>query len=365
MPSSVAVLNEARLGGLMPSKKIEQGWLKAEKQIQQNNPQEALDILRETDADASNSKTWRLAGEAKALQARQGGNNKKLFKEAVGHYESSLKSNPNDKKARRGLNSLRSEMDGLGIRAGGMSMFIDDGAPTFLGLVSIVVALGLILVALKLVPEQLAGETEVLSGSVLMELSWTDTNGNQHDGKIWIEFYDDETPMHAASFRANADAARYDGTIFHRIVDGFMIQGGDFENGDGTGGHAGQYFGYCANAGFEQSTTCENDMTNWVVPAEFGQTHDPGVIAAARSGHENSAGSQFYLVDSTGATNLDGSYTAFGKAYNGEIDGQEVDGITVIDAISQVGCGPNQEQCNDENKLSTYPVTIESVTLID
>ena len=58
-------------------------------------------------------------------------------------------------------------------------------------------------------------------------------------------------------------------------------------------------------------------------------------------------------------------YTAFGKAYKGEIDGQEVDGITVIDAISQVGCGQNQDTCTDSNKLSTYPVTIVSVTLID
>ncbi|MEC9090297.1 MAG: peptidylprolyl isomerase, partial [Candidatus Thermoplasmatota archaeon] len=259
--------------------------------------------------------------------------------------------------------NVRSEMDGLGIHAGGSAIFFDDGAPTFMGIVSIIVAIGLILVALKVIPEQLAGETEVLSGSVMMEVSWTDKNGISHDGKIWIELYN-ETPMHAQSFRANADSGRYDGTIFHRIVDGFMIQGGDFENGDGTGGHAGEYFGYCANAGFTESTVCENDMTNWVIPAEFGQTHDPGVIAAARSSNDNSAGSQFYLVDSTGAQQLDGSYTAFGKAYKGEIDGQETTGIAVIDAISQVGCGSNQDTCTDSNKLSTYPVTIEQVTLV-
>jgi cyclophilin family peptidyl-prolyl cis-trans isomerase len=353
----------------MVSKKIEQGWLMAEKQIKLENPVEALEILRETDVDATEPKTWRLAGEAKTMQARQSDNDKRLFKEAVGHYESALKSNPSDKTARRSLNSLRSEMDGLGIRAGGISLFIDDGAPTFIGMVSIVVAIGMVLVGLKVIPEYYAnynaGDTVVLSGSVLMEISWTDTSGNSHNGKIWIDLYDDETPMHAASFRANTDAARYDGTIFHRIVDGFMIQGGDFENGDGTGGHAGQYFGYCADAGFEESTVCKDDMTNWVIPAEFGQSHDPGVIAAARSGAENSAGSQFYLVDSTGASQLDGQYTAFGKAYKGEIDGQDVDGITVIDAISQVGCGQNQDTCTDNNKLSTYPVTIESVTLID
>ena len=63
-------------------------------------------------------------------------------------------------------------------------------------------------------------------------------------------------------------------------------------------------------------------MTNWIIPEEFGQSHEPGVIAAARNSQSvDSAGSQFYLVDSEGATNLDGQYTAFGKAYKGEIDG--------------------------------------------
>jgi cyclophilin family peptidyl-prolyl cis-trans isomerase len=203
----------------------------------------------------------------------------------------------------------------------------------------------------------------VAVGDVVMELSWTDTSGQSHNGKIWIELYEDDTPMHAESFRSNTDAGRYDGTIFHRIVDGFMIQGGDFENGDGTGGHAGKYFGYCASTGFSESDTCENDMTDWVVPAEFGETHSPGVIAAARSQADNSAGSQFYLVDSTGATSLDNQYTAFGFAYKGEIDGSATTGVAVIDAISQVGCGANQDVCTDNNKLSTYPVTVESAVI--
>ena len=95
----------------MVTKKIEQGWVKAEMQINLGNPEEALEILREIDADAKEPKTWRLAAEAKTVQARQSNNDKRLFKEAVAHYESALKSNPNDKTARRNLNSLRSEMD--------------------------------------------------------------------------------------------------------------------------------------------------------------------------------------------------------------------------------------------------------------
>jgi len=211
--------------------------------------------------------------------------------------------------------------------------------------------------------------------NVVMEITWTDTNNVEHSGKIWIEFYDDDTPMHAESFRANAEAGRYDGTIFHRIVDGFMIQGGDFENGDGSGAHAGKYFGYCANSSpspFSESDVCTNDMTNWVIPAEFGQTHDPGTIAAARSSNENSAGGQFYLVDSDGAYSLDGSYTAFGKAYRGEIDGASTSGVEVIDAISQVQCQSADGKCSDQSQQnptaspkSVHPVTLVSVELID
>ena len=196
------------------SKKIEDGWQKAEMQIKLEKPEEALKILREIDSEATQSKTWRLAGDAKAIQARQSNNSKKLFKEAVGHYEATLKESPSDKQARRSLNSLRSEMDGLGIRAGGMTIFIDDGGPTFIGFVSIVVAIGMVLVGLKVIPDYIAGAPPAISGSVLMEITWTDTNGNSHNGKIWIDLYN-ETPMHAESFLANTDAGRYDNTIFH------------------------------------------------------------------------------------------------------------------------------------------------------
>ena len=71
--------------------------------------------------------------------------------------------------------------------------------------------------------------------------------------------------------------------------------------------------------------------------AEFGQTHDPGTILWQRpKSNENTAGSQFYLVDSDGAVLLPTRwtiYTAFGKAYRGEIDGSSTSGVEVIDAI--------------------------------
>ena len=229
----------------MVSKKIEEGWLKAEIQIKQENPEKALEILRKIDADAAESKTWRLAGEAKAMQARQSGNDKKSFKEAVRHYEECLKSNPNDKKARRSLNSLRSEMDGLGIRAGGMSMFVDDGAPTFLGIVSIVVAIGLVLVGLKVIPDYLAGNTDEIA--VLTVSFQTDTNDplSRQGVDITIELHRDDAPIHVDNFVKLIERGEYNNVIFHRIIDNFMIQGGDFQNADGTGGYAAEFYGYC------------------------------------------------------------------------------------------------------------------------
>ena len=269
-----------------------------------------------------------------------------------------------DKKTSSLYNKLLNEMQEKRISETVIPRMFNNGGPTLAGMVAI---FGIFIVVLAILASANTSESPNNS-NVVMEITWTDTNNVDHAGKIWIEFYDDETPMHAESFRANAEADRYDGTIFHRIVDGFMIQGGDFENGDGTGAHAGEFFGYCANSQpspFSESDVCQNDMTNWVIPAEFGQTHEPGTIAAARSTNENSAGGQFYLVDSDGAYNLDGSYTAFGKAYRGEIDGMSTSGVEVIDAISEVGCGPSQTVCTDSNKLSTFPVTVESVELID
>ena len=301
----------------MPSKKIEQGWLKAEMQIQLENPLEALGILRESDADATQSKTWRLAGEAKALQARQSGNDKRLFKQAVGHYESSLKSNPNDKKARRSLNSLRSEMDGLGIRAGGMSVFYDDGAPTFLGIVSIVVALGLILVGLKLIPEHLSGESDDIALLTVSFLSDSNDPSSRQSVNITIELYRDDAPIHVDNFVKLAERGEYENVIFHRIINDFMIQGGDFENHDGTGGYAAEFYGYCS--GQSSPSTCSSE-TQFTVPdeADNGLVHDSCVISMAKTGDPNTGGSQFFLIpEDSNPTHLDGVHTVFGTITSG------------------------------------------------
>jgi len=118
-------------------------------------------------------------------------------------------------------------------------------------------------------------------------------------GKIEVQFFKDKAPGHVKNFKDLAKKGFYDGTIFHRVIPGFMIQGGDpntksdDRSNHGMGGH-----GYS-------------------IKAEFNDTpHKRGILSMARSQDPNSAGSQFYIVVKDSAF-LDGQYTAFGKVLSG------------------------------------------------
>lgn len=115
---------------------------------------------------------------------------------------------------------------------------------------------------------------------------------------IELELYYDIAPQTVANFVELARSGFYDGLTFHRIKEGFMIQGGC---PDGTGsGHPGYgIFGEFSENGFE------NDLS-----------HTEGVISMARSDNMNSAGSQFFIMDADN-TGLDGKYAAFGKVISG------------------------------------------------
>ncbi|MBR5076574.1 MAG: peptidylprolyl isomerase [Bacteroidales bacterium] len=136
-------------------------------------------------------------------------------------------------------------------------------------------------------------------------------------GVIKVKLYAD-TPKHRENFAKLALEKYYDGTLFHRVINGFMIQGGDPLTKNpankarfGTGG------------------------PDYTVPAEFvpQHTHKKGALAAARRGDavnpfKESSGSQFYLVqDEVGCSQLDGEYTVFGEA---------IEGLDVIDKIAAV-----------------------------
>lgn len=119
-------------------------------------------------------------------------------------------------------------------------------------------------------------------------------------GEMEIVLFQDLAPKHVESFLKLAESGFYNGTIFHRIIPGFMIQGGDpltkdpaNHNKYGTGG------------------------PGYTVPAEFSKVvHEKGILSAARTADPNSAGSQFFImVDKS--PHLDGQYTVFGEILKG------------------------------------------------
>ncbi|MHB8963993.1 MAG: peptidylprolyl isomerase [Saccharofermentanales bacterium] len=125
-------------------------------------------------------------------------------------------------------------------------------------------------------------------------------------GIIKLELYPEQAPATVANFVKLVGEGFYDGLIFHRVISGFMIQGGDPE-GTGMGGSDKTIKGEFADNGFENPIS-----------------HDRGVISMARSNAYDSASSQFFIMheDNEG---LDGSYAAFGKV---------VEGMDVVDRIA-------------------------------
>jgi len=117
-------------------------------------------------------------------------------------------------------------------------------------------------------------------------------------GTIVLELYPDIAPQSVQNFVSLARQGYYDGLKFHRIIKGFMIQGG-CPDGNGTGGPGYSIFG-------------EFDQNGWKNDLK----HKRGVVSMARSGLPNSAGSQFFIVHKD-ANFLDGAYAAFGKVLSG------------------------------------------------
>ena len=122
----------------------------------------------------------------------------------------------------------------------------------------------------------------------------------QDGGKIVAELYPDIAPQSVRNFIALANAGYYDGLIFHRVIPGFMIQGG-CPNGNGMGGPGYEINGEFAANGFRQ-----NDLV-----------HTTGVLSMARTMAPNSAGSQFFIMVAP-APHLDGQYAAFGQITEGQ-----------------------------------------------
>ena len=118
-------------------------------------------------------------------------------------------------------------------------------------------------------------------------------------GKIEMELFADKAPGHVKNFKDLAKTGFYDGTIFHRVIPGFMIQGGD------------------PNTKSEDRSAHGMGGPGYSINAEFNDTpHKRGILSMARSQNPNSAGSQFFIVVKKSSF-LDGKYTAFGKVLSG------------------------------------------------
>lgn len=148
-------------------------------------------------------------------------------------------------------------------------------------------------------------------------------------GEIKLELQYGVTQNTAANFVELARKGFYNGLIFHRVIRGFMIQGGD-PSGNGMGGP-----GYSIKGEFRQ-----NGVNNTLA-------HTRGVISMARTYEPDSAGSQFFIMHKD-APHLDGAYASFGKV---------VEGIEVVDKIAKVNTSRSDRPLT--------PVIIEKVEVID
>lgn len=134
------------------------------------------------------------------------------------------------------------------------------------------------------------------------------------------ELYPEIAPVSVNNFISLIQKHFYDGLIFHRVIKGFMIQGGDPE-GSGMGGPGYSIRGEFAQNGFP------NDLK-----------HTPGVLSMARSMHPDSAGSQFFLMHKT-SPHLDGAYAAFGKV---------TEGLDIVDKIATTNTDYSDRPLEDQ-----------------
>lgn len=139
-------------------------------------------------------------------------------------------------------------------------------------------------------------------------------------GVIKLELYPEIAPESVKNFISLANSGFYDGVIFHRVISGFMIQGGD-PLGIGMGGP-----GYCIKGEFALNGV-ENNLS-----------HERGVISMARAMNYDSAGSQFFICHADSAF-LDGQYAAFGKV---------IEGMDVVDEIAAVKTNANDKPLTDQ-----------------
>ncbi|MBR5119679.1 MAG: peptidylprolyl isomerase [Clostridia bacterium] len=169
--------------------------------------------------------------------------------------------------------------------------------------------------------------SETATNYVKLNVSYTDDEGKKHNGDIIVKLDPESAPITVANFQKLVGEGFYDGLIFHRVIENFMIQGGD-PKGNGTGGSDEDIKGEFS----------ANGVNNTIL-------HERGVISMARSGEQrdaygnvidygyNSASSQFFIIHKT-SPHLDGQYAAFGHV---------VFGMTSVDGIATIATNSNDK----------------------
>ncbi|NRB16450.1 MAG: peptidylprolyl isomerase [Rhodobacteraceae bacterium] len=163
-------------------------------------------------------------------------------------------------------------------------------------------------------------------------------DGMEVIGKVVIDLLEDVAPKHVAQITALAAAGKYDGVVFHRVIDGFMAQTGDVQYG-------------LAGQDMSRAGSGSSDLGD--IDAEFSDLKfDAGVVGMARSQNPNSANSQFFIMFDAGHF-LNGQYTVVGRV---------TEGMDVVNAI-KLGQGQNGSVVGAPDVMKT--VTVIDQTVID
>jgi peptidylprolyl isomerase len=171
----------------------------------------------------------------------------------------------------------------------------------------------------------------VLAGPVAAAGLEVDIAG-EANGTIKIDLFEDIAPKHVAQITAIAESGDYDNVVFHRVIDGFMAQTGDVENG-------------VAGGNLARAGTGGSDLGN--IDAEFSdKPFERGIVGMARAQNPNSANSQFFIMFEPGYF-LNGQYTVIGEV---------VEGMDIVDQI-KLGRGPNGAVVGEPDKMAAVRVT--------
>ena len=150
------------------------------------------------------------------------------------------------------------------------------------------------------------------------------------DGNVIIELFNDIAPNHVHRFKLLAKEKKYDGVVFHRVIEGFMAQTGDVEYGNSNSGS------------FDLKRAGTGGSKYPDLKAEFSALpHEKGTLSMARSAHPDSANSQFFICLES-ASHLDRNYTVFGKV---------IEGMEFVDLIKK-GEGSNGEVSEPDKTIS-------------